>query len=148
MVIQLAFNLMGDYDDALDVSQEVFLRVFRTIGGFRAQSSLRTWIFRIVVNQARNRQRWWRRRRRDAQVPIEDHIRAYGEFRSTSASDPARAYAQKELATRLCACARATPVRAAHRRRPARGRRAQLRRDCRSGRPQCRHGQVTPGAGT
>ena len=71
MVIQLAFNLMGDYDEALDVSQEVFLRVFRTIGGFRAQSSLRTWIFRIVVNQARNRQRWWRRRRRDAQVPIE-----------------------------------------------------------------------------
>ena len=35
MVVQLAFNLMGDYDDALDVSQEVFLRVFRTIGGFR-----------------------------------------------------------------------------------------------------------------
>lgn len=101
MVVQLAFNLMGDYDDALDVSQEVFLRVFRTIGGFRAQSSLRTWIFRIVVNQARNRQRWWRRRRRDAQVPIEDHIRNYGEFRTTSASDPARALAQKELATRL-----------------------------------------------
>jgi RNA polymerase sigma-70 factor (ECF subfamily) len=101
MVVQLAFNLMGDYDDALDVSQEVFLRVFRTIGGFRAQSSLRTWIFRIVVNQARNRQRWWRRRRRDAQVPIEDHIRNYGEFRTTSASDPARALAQKELAARL-----------------------------------------------
>ena len=68
---------------------------------FRAQSSLRTWIFRIVVNQARNRQRWWRRRRRDAQVPIEDHIRNYGEFRTTSASDPARALAQKELAARL-----------------------------------------------
>lgn len=101
MVVQLAFNLMGDYDDALDVSQEVFLRVFRTIGGFRAQSSLRTWIFRIVVNQARNRQRWWRRRRRDAQVPIEDHIRNYGEFRTTSASDPVRALAQKELAARL-----------------------------------------------
>lgn len=101
MVVQLAFNLMGDYDDALDVSQEVFLRVFRTIGGFRAQSSLRTWIFRIVVNQARNRQRWWRRRRRDAQVPIEDHIRNYGEFHTTSASDPARAFARKELATRL-----------------------------------------------
>jgi len=101
MVVQLAYNLMGDYDDALDVSQEVFLRVFRTIDGFRAQSSLRTWIFRIVVNQARNRQRWWRRRRREAQVPIEDHIRNYGEFRTTGASDPARAYAQKELATRL-----------------------------------------------
>lgn len=101
MVVQLAYNLMGDYDDALDVSQEVFLRVFRTINGFRAQSSLRTWIFRIVVNQARNRQRWWRRRRREAQVPIEDHIRNYGEFRTTGASDPARAYAQKELATRL-----------------------------------------------
>ena len=62
MVYVLAFNILGDRDEALDLSQEVFLRVFRTLSSFRGQSALRTWIYRIVVNQARNRQRWWRRR--------------------------------------------------------------------------------------
>src|SRR3982750_1704610 len=57
MVFGLALHLLGDRDEALDVSQEVFLRVFRTIASFRGQSALRTWIYRIVVNQARNRQR-------------------------------------------------------------------------------------------
>src|SRR5206468_7286235 len=42
MVFQLALNLLGDRDEALDLSQEVFLRVFRTIYRFRGQSSLRT----------------------------------------------------------------------------------------------------------
>jgi len=63
MVVQLAMNLLGDRDEALDLSQDVFIRVFRTIGQFRGQSALRTWIYRIAVNQARNRHRFWRRRR-------------------------------------------------------------------------------------
>ena len=63
MVFQLAYHLLGDRDEALDLSQDVFFKVFRTLSHFRGQSQLRTWIYRIVVNQARNRQRWWRRRR-------------------------------------------------------------------------------------
>lgn len=42
MVVQLAFNLLGDREEAMDLSQDVFLRVFRTIHRFRGQSSLRT----------------------------------------------------------------------------------------------------------
>ena len=80
MVYQLSLNLLGDHSEALDLSQEVFLRVFRTIHSFRGQSALRTWIYRIVVNQARNRQRWWRRRHRAQQVSLEDHIRNHGEL--------------------------------------------------------------------
>ena len=57
MVYQLSLNLLGDHNEALDLSQEVFLRVFRTIHGFGGRSTLRTWIYRIVVNQARNRLR-------------------------------------------------------------------------------------------
>src|SRR5437773_10633546 len=41
MVVQLAMNLLGERDEALDLSQEVFLRVFRTIARFRGQSTLR-----------------------------------------------------------------------------------------------------------
>src|SRR5262245_28896202 len=83
MVVQLALNLLGDRDEALDLSQEVFLRVFRTIGRFRGQSTLKTWIYRIAVNQARNRHRFWRRRRRADQVSLETHVAAHGEFLSS-----------------------------------------------------------------
>jgi RNA polymerase sigma-70 factor, ECF subfamily len=100
MVVQLAMNLLGDRDEALDLSQEVFLRVFRTISNFRGQSSLRTWIYRIAVNQARNRHRFWRRRHRADQVSLDAHVAAHGELLSGETA-PDRALAQKELASRL-----------------------------------------------
>src|SRR2546430_1827581 len=101
MVVQLAMNLLGDRDEALDLSQEVFLRVFRTIHRFRGQSSLRTWIYRISVNQARNRHRFWRRRHRNDQVSLDAHIAAHGDFPSTLNLRPDRAFEQKELGERL-----------------------------------------------
>jgi RNA polymerase sigma-70 factor (ECF subfamily) len=101
MVVQLAVNLLGDRDEALDLSQEVFLKVFRTIHRFRGQSSLRTWIYRIAVNQARNRHRFWRRRHRADQVSLDAHVAAHGEFLSGGLSRPDRVLAQKELASRL-----------------------------------------------
>lgn len=101
MVVQLAINLLGDRDEALDLSQEVFLRVFRTIDRFRGQSSLRTWIYRIAVNQARNRHRFWSRRHRADQVSLDEHVAAHGEFLSGGESTPDRVLAQKELAGRL-----------------------------------------------
>ncbi len=101
MVVQLAVNLLGDRDEALDLSQEVFLKVFRTIHRFRGQSSLRTWIYRIAVNQARNRHRFWRRRHRADQVSLDAHVAAHGEFLSGGLSRPDRVLDQKELANRL-----------------------------------------------
>src|SRR5215470_8853052 len=92
MVVQLAVNLLGDRDEALDLSQDVFLRVFRTIQRFRGHSSLRTWIYRIAVNQARNRHRFWSRRHRNDQVSLDAHIAAYGEFPSTLNLRPDRAF--------------------------------------------------------
>ena len=101
LVYSLAFNLLGDRDEALDLSQEVFLRIFRTIASFRGQSSLRTWIFRIVVNQARNRQRWWRRRFRSHQVSLEHHVEQCGDLESESEMLPDRLLASKEAGTRI-----------------------------------------------
>ena len=56
--------------DADDVVQEVFLKVFRNIGSFRGQSSLKTWIYRITVNEAHNARRWFFRHRR-AEVELD-----------------------------------------------------------------------------
>ena len=102
MVYQLSLNLLGDHNEALDLSQEVFLRVFRTIHSFRGQSALRTWIYRIVINQARNRQRWWRRRHKSLQVSLDEHLRDHGDFPDHNDLDsPDRVLTRKELATRI-----------------------------------------------
>src|SRR5262245_17748802 len=102
MVYQLSLNLLGDHNEALDLSQEVFLRVFRTIHTFRGHAALRTWIYRIVINQARNRQRWWRRRHRSQQVSLDEHIRDHGELPEPgNGASPDRLFGQKQLADRI-----------------------------------------------
>ena len=98
MVYTLALHLLQDPDEALDLSQEVFLRVFRTLSGFRGHSALRTWIYRIVVNQARNRQRWWRRRHRSSQVSLDEHLKQHGDVESKGDVLPDRLLASKETA--------------------------------------------------
>jgi RNA polymerase sigma-70 factor, ECF subfamily len=101
MVFSLALHLLGDRDEALDLSQEVFLRVFRTLSTFRGQSAIRTWIYRIVVNQARNRHRWWRRRYRSSQVSLDEHLEQFGDLESHAEVLPDRQLASKETATRV-----------------------------------------------
>jgi RNA polymerase sigma-70 factor, ECF subfamily len=68
-VFALAFRLLNDQSEASDVVQEVFLKVFRNIGNFRHQSTLKTWIYRITVNEAHNARRWFfRHRRREVEL--------------------------------------------------------------------------------
>jgi RNA polymerase sigma-70 factor (ECF subfamily) len=62
-VYSLVYRLMADPSDAGDVVQEVFLKVFRGVGSFRGQSSLKTWVYRIAVNEANNHRRWFSRRK-------------------------------------------------------------------------------------
>lgn len=63
-VFNIVSRVMDDPSDAADVVQEVFLKVFRNIGSFRQDSSLKTWMYRIAVNEARNHRRWFSRHRR------------------------------------------------------------------------------------
>jgi len=67
----LLYRLTESSEEARDLTQETFLRAFQSISHFRGESDLRTWIYRIAINQARNRWRWWRRRRREATVSID-----------------------------------------------------------------------------
>ena len=68
-VYALALRLLDDPSESADVVQEVFLKVFRNIGSFRGQSSLKTWIYRITVNEAHNARRWfYRHRRREVEL--------------------------------------------------------------------------------
>jgi len=58
-VYSLVYRILDDPSDAPDTTQEVFIKVFRGIKNFNADSSLKTWIYRIAVHEASNRRRWW-----------------------------------------------------------------------------------------
>src|SRR5512139_532193 len=74
MVFGLVFHILGDREEALDVSQEVFLTIYRKMDSFRGESSLKTWIYCIAVHRAANRYRWWNRLRRRGTVSLEEHL--------------------------------------------------------------------------
>jgi RNA polymerase sigma-70 factor, ECF subfamily len=71
-VYNLVYGILSDPADAADVTQEVFLRVFRGIRGFRRNSSLKTWLYRVCVRQALNHRRWfWRHHRQQVSIDAE-----------------------------------------------------------------------------
>jgi RNA polymerase sigma-70 factor (ECF subfamily) len=67
----LLYRLTENTEEARDLTQETFLRAFQSISHFRGEADLRTWMYRIAINQARNRWRWWKRRRRDSTVSLD-----------------------------------------------------------------------------
>lgn len=86
-VYNLVFRLMNEPSDTADVVQEVFLKVFRNIHSFRSNSSLKTWMYRIAVNEAYNHRRWFSRHQRQ-QVALnggEDTTQCYDKL-----TDPGR----------------------------------------------------------
>jgi len=72
-IYSLLARTVHDRADAADLTQEVFVKVFRGVSGFHGESSLRTWIYRIALREASNQRRWWLRHKMQ-EVPIELEI--------------------------------------------------------------------------
>jgi RNA polymerase sigma-70 factor, ECF subfamily len=72
-IFSLLARTVHDRADAADLTQEVFVKVFRGVGSFHGQSSLRTWIYRIALHEASNQRRWWMRHKQ-REVPIEQEV--------------------------------------------------------------------------
>lgn len=68
----LLYRIMKDPEEAKDITQETFLRAYRGISKFRGEASIKTWLYRIAINQSRNRYRWWQRRKKDKTVSLDD----------------------------------------------------------------------------
>ncbi len=100
MVFHLTYRVLGDREEALDVSQEVFLTVYRKLPRFRGEASLKTWIYRIAVNRASNRCRWWNRLRRRGTVSLDvlstDQGRALSETLEAGGRSPEEALLLEE----------------------------------------------------
>ena len=72
-IFSLLARIAQDRADAADMTQEVFVKVFRGMGSFHGESSLRTWIYRIALREASNHRRWWMRHKQ-REVPIEEEF--------------------------------------------------------------------------
>ena len=71
-IFHVAYRMLGDSAEASDVVQEIFLKVFRNIGGFKGEAALKTWIFKIAFSEILNRLRWWKRRYRFSTVSLDE----------------------------------------------------------------------------
>jgi len=80
LIAGVANRFLGESAECGDVTQEVFLKVFCNIRGFRGDSRLKTWIFRIALSEVLNRQRSWKRRYRFQTVSL-DESRHLGDWR-------------------------------------------------------------------
>lgn len=67
----LLYRLTQDTEEASDLTQETFLSALKAISRFRGEADLKTWLFRIAINESRNRFRWWKRRRRDVTISLD-----------------------------------------------------------------------------
>lgn len=70
-IYALLYRLTDSPDEAADLTQDTFLKALRSIGQFRGEAGLKTWLFRIAINESRNRFRWWKRRRRDLTISLD-----------------------------------------------------------------------------
>ena len=83
---RLAWSMVRDAEDARDLSQEAFLRVYRTAGSFRGDARFSTWFYRVLVNLCLDHRRrgWWQR------LVVRDAIRGGSRARRARATSRAR----------------------------------------------------------
>lgn len=67
----VAYQLLRDREDATEVAQDAFVSIYKNIDTFRGECAFTTWLHQIVMNLARNRHRWWKRRGRQATVSMD-----------------------------------------------------------------------------
>ena len=73
-IYALLYRLTENAEEASDLTQDTLLRALRSIKSFRGDSELKTWLFRIAINESRNRFRWWKRQRRDQTISLDAMI--------------------------------------------------------------------------
>jgi RNA polymerase sigma-70 factor (ECF subfamily) len=98
---KVALGITGDPEESQDVLQDVFLKVHQSIGKFKGQSKLSTWLHRITVNHCLNWKRRWKRRFRWHHQPLERD--EGGDYPELGSDDylPETLYREKELQHRF-----------------------------------------------
>ncbi len=114
-IYSLIARNLRDPADAADVTQEVFVKVFRNISGFHGEASLRTWIYRIALHEASNQRRWWSRHKRQEltiDAPLnndEGETFCLADALATSSASPYDCAASSQVRSRVEAALRTIP---------------------------------------
>jgi RNA polymerase sigma-70 factor (ECF subfamily) len=99
-VYGIAYGMVYNADDALDISQEAFIRVHRYLDSFQGSSSFYTWLYRIVVNLCVDH---LRRKSHEAAVDYDDTLQHTdtSELQPSAIGDPVRSLGDRELGAQL-----------------------------------------------
>ncbi len=99
------FRTIKDPEEAKDITQETFIRAFKAMPKFRGEASVKTWLFRIAINQSRNRFRWWKVRKRDKTLSLDHTVgaseRQLGDTIASESLNPEDEAIRKERAMAL-----------------------------------------------
>lgn len=69
---QIAYGVLGSREDAEEVAQDVFVRIYKALPRFRGDSRFSTWMYRIAMNLARNKYRWNKSRGSQKKISLEE----------------------------------------------------------------------------
>jgi RNA polymerase sigma-70 factor (ECF subfamily) len=114
-IYSLISRSLRDPAEAADVTQEVFVKVFRSISGFHGDASLRTWIYRIALHETSNRRRWWNRHKKQEltiDAPLENEegeSTCLADMLATGEASPYEQAARMETRQRVEAALRNLP---------------------------------------
>jgi RNA polymerase sigma-70 factor (ECF subfamily) len=117
-IYSLIARSLSDSADAADITQEVFIKVFRSIRGFHGEASLRTWLYRIALREASNQRRWWSRHKKqeitidspyDSNTDDESNGLCLGATLADNSDSPFDHAAQAEVRERVEAALRQLP---------------------------------------
>ncbi len=113
-LFSLIYRVLPNPGDAADITQEVFVKIFRGIHRFHGEASLRTWIYRIALHEALNQRRWWSRHQRreiaiEAPGDDDQHFVSPIDSLTDTSESPFDAAAHAELAARVEAALRGVP---------------------------------------
>jgi RNA polymerase sigma-70 factor (ECF subfamily) len=107
----IVLNMLHNHGDTEEIVQDTFIRAHRGLATFRRESSLRTWLYRIATNLARNRYWYFQRRFRHASVSLDCPLegatggsREFGDLISNGSPDPAHEAAQQEFGGLMNRC--------------------------------------------
>jgi RNA polymerase sigma-70 factor (ECF subfamily) len=108
-ILTIAQGLLHNIADAEEITQDTFIRAYRSLARFRGDSSLATWLHRIAVNLARNRYWYFFRRRRHCTLSLDGPVGEEGDatlsdLLAADAPDPARATSREEFASLVAVC--------------------------------------------
>ncbi len=99
-IYALLYRLTQDAEEAADLTQETFLSALKAVGKFRGEADLKTWLFRIAINESRNRFRWWKRRFRSTtdslDAPVGASEKPLSETVSSNSINPEEMILQRE----------------------------------------------------